>query len=201
MYYLYSYVEGNKPYYIGKGKGKRAYVQENHSIPVPNDLTNIHFISSFDDNTKSLLREWEMITFLQLKREGGMLENKVKGCCPPDRTGSIFRHTEEAKQRMRKPKNYVRTPEHAEKIARQVRGRKHTEEWKRTASIKRKGNKNCLGKTNRALTYIITFPDGTQKEIYNMAKFCEEYNLSRACMCNVAKGKGKQHRGYTVSYK
>ena len=199
MYYLYSYVSDNKPYYIGKGKGRRAYTQENHSVPVP-DTPNIHIISHFDDNVKSLLREWEMISFLQLKTEGGMLDNKVKGCCPPDRTGAKRPHSEQHKQKLRKPRRFARTAEHSEKIAAQNRGKKHTEEHKRKISEGCKGKTGTPGNSFRAKSYLITFPNGSVEKVYNMAEFCREYNLTKSAMCLVAKGKAKHHKGFITKY-
>ena len=204
MYYIYSYVEGSLPYYIGKGKGNRAYTEANHSVSVP-DTPNIHIISHFDDNIKALIREWEMISLLQLKTEGGILDNKVKGCCPPDRTGTTYKLSEETKQKLRKPKNYVRTAEHSEKIAVQNRGKKHTEEHKDKISTGLKkafeeGRMKPPTKPIRALNYLVTHPDGTTEEVFNMRVFCDKHNLSRAMMSGVAKGKYKYHRGYQVEY-
>lgn len=199
MYYIYSYVNNNKPYYIGKGKGRRAHTQQNHYVPVP-ETDNIHIISHFDNNTSALIREWEMISLLQLKSEGGMLDNKVKGCCPPDRTGTTFTLTEEQKQKLRKPKNYARTAEHSEKIAVQNRGKKHTEEHKRKISKRLRGNQNCLKKTNRAKSYLVIFPDGHIEEVFNMAPFCKKYNLTRSAMCLVANGKANHHKGFITKY-
>lgn len=198
MYYIYTYVDGIYPYYVGKGKGNRAYRPETHP-PLPTK-DKIHFIAHFDDNVKALLREWELITFLGLRSEGGMLVNQVKGMNPPDRTGTTFKLSEESKQKMRKPKNYLRTPEHSEKIAVQNRGKKHTEEHKRKISEGTKGKTGTMGNSFRALTYQVTHPTGEIELVYNMATFCETHNLSRACMCNVAKGRQKQHRKYKVEY-
>lgn len=199
MYYIYSYVNNNKPYYIGKGKGRRAYTQQNHYVPVP-ETDNIHIISHFDNNTSALIREWEMISLLQLKSEGGMLDNKVKGCCPPDRTGTTFTLTEEQKQKLRKPKNYARTAEHSEKIAVQNRGKKHTEQHKRKISEGCKGKTGTPGNSFRAKSYLVTFPNGSVEEVYNMANFCKEHNLTRSAMCLVAKGKANHHKGFITKY-
>lgn len=204
MPYLYSYVKEGKPYYVGKGTKNRAFIQENHSVPVPKNKSLIHILSHYNDNVKALIREWELITFLGLKTEGGMLDNKVKGCCPPDRTGAKQPMSEEHKQKLRKPKP-PRTPEHSEKIAVQNRGKKHSEEHRRkiTESLKRayeEGRRKPPTKPIRALTYLVTHPDGTEEVVTNIAQFCRENNLSRACVCNVAKGRQEQHRGFKFSY-
>lgn len=200
MHYVYSYVKNNQPYYIGKGHGRRAYTQSNHSVDLPLEK-DIHILNYFKDSTSALLREWELISFLQLRSEGGILDNKVKGCCPPDQTGCGWYLTEKTKQKMRKPKNYVRTAEHSEKIAQRLRGKKLTEEHKQKIGKASLGNKHNLGKDNRALEYIIVHPDGREEVVRNMRNFCEEHNLSRAMMCGVCKGKYKQHRGFTARYK
>lgn len=198
MFYLYSYVNDKVPYYVGKGTKNRAWNPENHSVPLPENNAHIHIITHFDDNFKALIKEWELITFLGLKSEGGMLDNKVKGCCPPDQTGNTWNLTEETKQKMSKPKSYKRTAEHSEKIARQNRGKKHTEEHKKKIGEGLKGNKNNCGNTNRAKTYHVTFPDGHTETIHNITPFCEEHGLSRSCVSMMVNGKQKSHRGFVI---
>ena len=202
MFYVYSYVKGKTPYYVGKGCGNRAYQKENHPpLPAPQDT---HFLGEYSEEVSALLREWELITLFGLESEGGMLVNKVKGCCPPSQTGKKWRHTEETKQRMRKPKNYKRTAEHSEKIAKQNRGKKHTEEHKRNITEGLLQNREKLqnfGNTNRAKTYLVTTPEGEVLEVTNLAPFCREHNLTRSSMCKVAQGKANHHKKYKVCYK
>ena len=204
MFYTYSYVENGVPYYIGKGQKNRAYVTQDHP-PLP-DKKDIHILSYYEDNTQALIKEWELINFLGLRKNGGLLVNKVVANVPPDITGKKFPNkkkwklTEETKQKMRKPKDYVRTAEHSEKIAAQNRGEKHTEEHKNKISKSLKGNKNNVGNTNRALSYIVIFPDGHEEKVHNMAEFCKKHNLTRSAMCLVVKGKARQHKGFTCRY-
>lgn len=46
IYYVYAYLRksDNTPYYIGKGKGKRAF--QKHSISVPKDKSKIVFLET-----------------------------------------------------------------------------------------------------------------------------------------------------------
>lgn len=198
MFYVYSYVKGNTPYYVGKGSGNRAYQKNNHpTLPAPQDT---HFLGEYKEEVTALLKEWELITLFGLESEGGMLVNKVKGCCPPSRKGAKQPISEEHKQKLRKPKP-PRTAEHSEKIAKQNRGKKHTEEHRRKIGEGITGNKNCLGKTNRAKTYLVTTPEGEVLEVRNLAPFCREHNLTRSAMCLVAQGKANHHKKYKVCYK
>lgn len=48
-----------------------------------------------------------------------------------------------------------------------------------------------------AKTWLITYPNGEEKYITNLSKFCEENGLDRANMHAVSIGKRKQHKGFT----
>ena len=52
------------------------------------------------------------------------------------------------------------------------------------------------GKTIAEQKWLLTSPEGEQFEITNLAKFCRENNLLKNKMCEVGKGKWKQHRGW-----
>jgi hypothetical protein len=66
-----------------------------------------------------------------------------------------------------------------------------------------KGNKSQRekfeneGKTIAEQIWIITTPNGEKIQIENLKKFCRENNLLPNKMCEVGKGKWKQHRGYS----
>lgn len=68
-----------------------------------------------------------------------------------------------------------------------------------------KGNKSQrekFGKEGRTIAeqkWIVITPEGEKLEVSNLKKFCRENNLLPNKMCEVGKGKWKQHRGYTCS--
>ncbi len=47
-FYVYAYIRKSNgiPYYIGKGKGKRAYDNYNHTVSVPKDKSKIIFLET-----------------------------------------------------------------------------------------------------------------------------------------------------------
>lgn len=53
------------------------------------------------------------------------------------------------------------------------------------------------GRTIAEQKWIVTTPKGKTLEVSNLKKFCRENNLLPNKMCEVGKGKWKQHRGYT----
>lgn len=54
-----------------------------------------------------------------------------------------------------------------------------------------------LGKEIAEKRWEVTTPDGAILQITNLKKFCRENNLLPNKMCEVGKGKWKQHRGYS----
>jgi hypothetical protein len=70
-----------------------------------------------------------------------------------------------------------------------------------------KGNKSQRekfeneGRTIAEQKWIVTTPEKETLEITNLKKFCREHDLLPNKMCEVGKGKWKQHKGYTCKKK
>ena len=82
IYYVYAYLRtDNTPYYIGKGKGKRAWIHcKNDAIHPPADATRIIILENNLSNIGALALERRMIRWYGRKDSGtGILRNKTDG--------------------------------------------------------------------------------------------------------------------------
>ena len=79
-YYTYAYVrEDGTPYYIGKGRGRRAYTNDNRSCPRP-DRDRIKILKENLTEEEAFLHEREMIQHYGRKDIGtGILRNLTEG--------------------------------------------------------------------------------------------------------------------------
>lgn len=80
IYYTYAYLrEDSTPYYIGKGKGKRAW-SKYHRVHLPSDRTRIQIIKDGLSNEEALALEIELIAKYGRKDLGtGILHNQTDG--------------------------------------------------------------------------------------------------------------------------
>jgi hypothetical protein len=106
-FYTYAYLrEDGTPYYIGKGRGRRAFVKSDRKILPPADRTRILFLKKNLTEVEALRHEIYMIFVLGRKDLAtGILRNLTNG----GDGISGFKFTEESKEKIRQ-KALMRPP-------------------------------------------------------------------------------------------
>ena len=153
IYYVYAYISKRTglPYYIGKGKGTRAF-NLHKNIPVPKDRTRVVFLENNLSEIGAMALERRLITWYGRRdNDTGILLNRTEGgdgssgCCPNAKTRSLLsekrrgsnnpnfgkHHSEETKTKIKEArKDYTHSEETRKKISERNKGRKHSEETK-----------------------------------------------------------------------
>ena len=132
IFYTYLWLrEDGTPYYVGKGKGRRAFTKNKHGVKCPNDEQRI-LVQEFPDESTAFAAEMFLISFYGRKDlKTGCLRNLTAGG-----EGVAGRHhTEEEKRRVSlaltgKPK----TAEHNQKVALANTGKHPSEETRKKMS-------------------------------------------------------------------
>ena len=138
LYYTYAYLRKDKtPYYIGKGKGVRAFKKKKGGIQPPKDLTRILFLKKNLTEEEAFKHEIYMIDVFGRKDLGtGILHNKTTG---GDGVSGLI-HSEETREKLSKlNKSKTHTEETKKKISEALKGHNVSEETRRKISETEKG--------------------------------------------------------------
>jgi hypothetical protein len=137
FYYTYAYLrEDRTPYYIGKGKGNRAYKKERREFKPPTDKSRIIFLKQNLTEEEAFKHEIYMIAVFGRKDLGtGILRNMTDGG-----DGASNRGTPEQRSETARKANASRTPEQRSEISKKAQASKTPEQRSETAR-KREANK------------------------------------------------------------
>lgn len=97
--YVYAYMrEDGTPYYIGKGKGNRAYHSKAHTIKPPQDKTRIYIIEdNLTDEQSIELEKYYIQYFGRIDNNTGILRNMTNG--GDGQSGRIVKQSQKDKLR------------------------------------------------------------------------------------------------------
>ena len=172
-YYTYAYLREDKtPYYIGKGKGNRAYRRRDKGIKPPKDKSKILILKQNLTEEESFRHEVYMIAVFGRKDLGtGILHNKTNG--GDGVSGAVV--SDETRRKMSEAlKGKPRSKEIRRKISESHKGKTHSEESRRNMSESQKGK---------------TFSEETKRKLSESQKGKNHSEETRRKMSEARKGK------------
>ena len=188
-YYTYAYLrEDGTPYYIGKGKGYRAYKKCRSGIKPPKDRSKIIKLKQNLTEEEAFKHEIYMIDVLGRKDIGtGILRNKTGG---GEGTSGYIMKDKQKKKLSEKATGRIMSKNARLQMSNSQIGRKHPEE------VKKKISQKQLGKNNHNYQYDwkFTFEGGKIITTSSMPSWCKSNGYDKAALMRVCKGQVRRHK-------
>ena len=145
IFYTYAYLREDKtPYYIGKGKGERAYKKSKNDIKPPKDKSRIVILKQNLNEGEAFKHEIYMIAVFGRKDLGtGILHNRTDG---GDGASGVMQTEQTKLKRSNSLKGRPRPEEVKIKIGEKNKGRNQSQEARNKIGETHKGNKYWVGK-------------------------------------------------------
>jgi hypothetical protein len=143
-YYVYFHLrsrdsdigKAGTPYYVGKGKGRRAY-EKSRLVPIPKDKNNIVFVLNNLTEEQAFQNEMDFISWYgRVDLNNGILRNLTDG---GEGVSGAIRSEETKRKISESKKGKTHSEESKRKISETHKGKTHSEESKRKISESRKG--------------------------------------------------------------
>ena len=189
-YYTYAYLrEDRTPYYIGKGKDKRAYKREKNDIKPPKDKSRIIYLKQNLTEEQAFRHEVYMIAMFGRKDLGtGILHNRTNG--GDGVSGAVV--SDETKRKISETrKGITHSEESRRKMSEAHKGKTHSEESRRKISETRKG-KTLSEETKRKLSEVRkgkTFSEEHKRKLSESQKGKTLSEETKRKLSEVRKGK------------
>jgi hypothetical protein len=183
VYYTYAYLrEDRSPYYIGKGKGNRAY-REYRRIRPPKDKSRILILKQNLTEAEAYKHEIYMINvFGRIDLGTGILRNLTNG----GEGGSGAVVSEEHKRKMSESKKGEKNPQYGKPS------------WNKDKPLSEE-HRRKLKESHAKYHYIIySITEDKTYETNTLKGFCEEHSLYRSPLTNTYTGKGNYHKGFKL---
>jgi hypothetical protein len=188
-YYTYAYLREDRTlYYIGKGKGNRAYRRRDGGINPPKDKSRILILKNNLTEEEAFKHEIYMIAVFGRNDLGtGILYNRTNG---GDGTSGWIPSEETKKKISEKATGRIMSENDRLQMSKSQIGRKHPEE------VKKKISQKQLGKNNHNYQYDwkFTFDVGKIITTSSMPSWCKNNGYDKAALMRVCKGQVGRHK-------